>query len=295
MIPQSVINQLCQIPITDYLASKGHRPVQQQGGQWVYYSPLHEEKTPSFFVHPVKNVWNDFGGDNGSLIRLVRLLENCDFLTAIRTLQGFAENQTSFSLSDLIYGRSLSKKQSLTAVKLHQNPALVAYTQSRRISYPIARRYLRDVYYRSGERVLFAVGFANDKQGYVLRNAWSDQEGQVRQTKRNLGPSAYTTVAGQRPDVVNVFEGVFDFLSALEYYQQEAPSCPTIVLNSTTNLEAALPLLKQYGRINAYFDHDRAGAGALAVLQASGSVVTDRSEIYTGYNDFNDYWQSRPP
>lgn len=299
MIAQSIINQLCQIPITDYLASRGHRPIQQQGGQWVYYSPLHEEKTPSFFVHPVKNVWNDFGGDKGSLIRLVRLLEGCDFLTAVRTLQGFEGKPvpTSFLLSDhsSAGNRSLSKKQQLTAVKLHQNPVLVRYTQSRGISYAVARRYLRDVYYQTGESGLFAVGFSNDQEGYVLRNEWTDQQGQLRQTKRNLGPSGYTTIQGERTDVANVFEGVFDFLSALEYYGQSVPTCTTIVLNSTTNLDAALPVLTRYARINAYFDHDRAGASTLAKLQARGVAVTDRSPIYAGFNDFNDYWKNRPP
>lgn len=212
-------------------------------------------------------------------------------------MQGFSEKPalSNFFLSDPIPNadRSLRKKEHLTAVKFHQNPALVRYTQSRGIGYSLARRYLRDVYYQAGEYVLFAVGFCNDQDGYALRNEWTDQYGQNRQTKRNLGPSGYTTIKAQRAEVANVFEGVFDFLSALEYYQQDVPSYTTIVLNSTTNLDSALPVLTCYDRVNAYFDHDRTGALALAKLQASGVRTSDRSPVYAEFNDFNEYWKNR--
>ncbi|MCK8493517.1 CHC2 zinc finger domain-containing protein [Spirosoma sp. RP8] len=295
MITQELIQQLCQIPITDYLASKGILPVLKRGQEFAYLSPLRDEKTPSFFVHPVKNVWNDFGGDRGNLVRLVRQLEQCDFVTAIQTLQQFTYQPpaTSFSFDDPVANKTLNEKESIIAVKLHDNPALVPYSAQRRISYPIARKYLRDVYYQSIDKRLFAVGFENDKGGFALRNQWTDKDKNVREIKRNIGPSWFTTIAGKHQRVVNVFEGFFDFLTALDYYQVSEPNCTTIVLNSTSNLDVALPLLTQFAQVNAYLDNDQAGSTALAKIQASGVSVVDRSTLYQGYKDFNEFWINR--
>ncbi|GAB4017851.1 hypothetical protein GCM10028808_50520 [Spirosoma migulaei] len=49
-----------------------------------------------------------------------------------------------------------------------------------------------------------------------------------------------------------MFEGFFDFLSALTYKKQLRPECTTIILNSTTNLAQALPGLEGAKRIHTY-------------------------------------------
>lgn len=284
MIPQATIDRLCQIPIADYLASKGYLPVRQAGGQLLYSSPLREEKTASFFVHPVKNVWSDMGGDRGNIIRLVRHLDKCNFIVAVWILEQFTglPQDFAFFFSDQLKDESLKKKDFVTAVKLHENPTLMQYTARRKISYPIARKYLRDVYYSftSGKKPMFGVGFQNDKEGWAL----SSKMGKV-----NIGHTAPTTITVPGSTVVNLFEGFFDFLSALEHYQLNAPRCTTIVLNSLSNIEQALPLLWTFTGVNAYLDNDQPGRDMVVRLRQEGIATNDRSALYGDFKDFNEY------
>ncbi len=57
------IQDLKQYPITDYLKSLGLEPVKSVGKELVYYSPKTNEKTPSFFVNPSKNVFFDYSSN----------------------------------------------------------------------------------------------------------------------------------------------------------------------------------------------------------------------------------------
>ena len=63
-----------------------------------------------------------------------------------------------------------------------------------------------------------------------------------------------------------------------------------IILNSVSNVNKAIPVLKDYTPINCYLDNDNAGTTALAELTAKyGATVIDRSTLYSGFNDLNDY------
>ena len=92
MITQESINFIKKhVLITDYLASRGIQPHIEQRGQFLYFSPLRDERTPSFWVDPQKNLFNDFGNTKhgGDIIRLVQLLEKCDFVSAVKHLDIF--------------------------------------------------------------------------------------------------------------------------------------------------------------------------------------------------------------
>lgn len=62
-----------KISIVTYLDQLGIKPSKVKAGYCFYLSPYREEKTPSFKVHPIKNLWVDFGDGNagGTLIDLV--------------------------------------------------------------------------------------------------------------------------------------------------------------------------------------------------------------------------------
>ncbi|WP_460971717.1 toprim domain-containing protein [Spirosoma migulaei] len=303
MVSTEQLNVLKGVSIVDFLASRGILPVSQQGGQLLYHSPLRNDQTASsFWVHPAKNTFIDFvvAEHKGDVIRLVQLLDSCDFLTAVQTLECWKKltGTPSFFLSGQNTSNSMAakKKDIVKAVKLLASKPLMHYVESRGISYPIARMYLREVYYHHQQKPLFSIGFANDKEGFAIRrNPWTDQGGinhEPKMPKFNLGPAWYTTIEGKQAGIVNVFEGVFDFLSALEYYQQPTPANTTIVLNSTKNIESALPVLQSFSRINAYVDRDTAGQATLERLRDHSIQVVDRSNIYAGYKDFNEYWQA---
>ncbi|QJW89233.1 mobilization protein [Spirosoma taeanense] len=284
MITLQTIQIAKAVAIVDYLAYKGFQPVSHRGQRYVYYSPFRSENTPSFSVNTAINRYKDFGSPEAGddIIRLVQLLSSCSFSQAVAKLTKFAglESKPYFSLSGPI--QPTQSKEEIRSVKLLANTQLIRYVESRKISFPIARTYCREVYYSQHGKNLFALGFANDRGGYALRNGVG--------TKRNLGPAGYTTIQAPQATTINVFEGVFDFLSALEYYRLSSPTFPTLVLNSTTNLESALPVLKGYQKVNAYFDNDKAGQEALSRLSNSDVTVTNRSALYASHKDFNAFW-----
>ncbi|QHV99297.1 toprim domain-containing protein [Spirosoma endbachense] len=288
MIAPHTVQVAKNVAITDYLAFKGIRPVSQHGQRLVYYSPFRPESTPSFWVNTVINRYKDFGASEtgDDVIQLVQQLNSCSFAQAVQELNQLAglESKSDFSFSGPI--RTPITQTVIRSVKLLSNTQLVRYVESRKISFPTARRYCKEIYYQQGEKNLFALGFANDKGGYVLRNGVG--------AKRNIGPASYTLIAAQQASNLNLFEGVFDFLSALEYYRLQSPTFPTVVLNSTTNLESAFPLLKKYERVNAYLDNDTAGRTTLERLSSTGICVVDHSTLYAGHKDFNEFWLESP-
>ena len=60
----------------------------KKGGQnFVGLCPFHSEKTPSFAVHPVKQIYHCFGcGVGGDVFEFVMQMDKCDFMDAVRTV-----------------------------------------------------------------------------------------------------------------------------------------------------------------------------------------------------------------
>lgn len=75
------IEEIRKIPITDFLARMGHEPTARKGNEWWYSAPYREERTPSFRVNILKNVWQDFGiGRGGDIFSLAgEIIGSCDF------------------------------------------------------------------------------------------------------------------------------------------------------------------------------------------------------------------------
>jgi hypothetical protein len=90
-----------------------------------------------------------------------------------------------------------------------------------------------------------------------------------------------------------IFEGFFDFLSALEYYKQPILPASVIVLNSLTNLSKVLPDLQRFTKVSTFLDADEAGRKALARIMMATTNVSDFSKIYKGFKDFNEYMTLR--
>ncbi len=70
------------------------------------------------------------------------------------------------------------------------------------------------------------------------------------------------------------------------------------VLNSVTMKDRAVETIREHGgaatKVYLYLDHDTAGRELTAYLtkHLTRQEVLDRSELYTGYKDFNDYLQA---
>ena len=236
-----------RISIRDFLARRGIQPKYERNGYGMYLSPLREERTPSFKVDYVRNLWYDFGlGEGGTLLTLVMRLERCDRYAAIRILSsGEIRQAESTSLSSGIYERPavggvspVLRPAAVPALRILsdaplRHPALVGYLASRGIVLSVAAAFCREVRYEVNGRAFFAVGFRNDAGGWELRS---------ERFKGGSSPKHITTL-DNGSDTAMAFEGFIDFLSYLSLKGNPSPSIDSIVLNSVTNLHKGCSVL----------------------------------------------------
>ena len=80
-----------RIPLLDYLQSQRWEPCRKSsGGQVGGLCPLHQETQPSFWVHPVKNLFYCHGcGEGGDVIRLVERWHHVSFADALAYLRAW--------------------------------------------------------------------------------------------------------------------------------------------------------------------------------------------------------------
>ena len=155
------MNDLKNISIRQFLSQRGIQPKYERNGYGMYLSPLREERTPSFKVDYVRNLWYDFGsGEGGTLRTLVMRMERCDSREAIRRLQnGEKRDAGSVSLSPGI-GEPLGvggaspvlRPAAVPALRILsdaplRHPALVGYLASRGIVPSVAAAFCREVRY----------------------------------------------------------------------------------------------------------------------------------------------------
>lgn len=86
-LTEEVIQQALQKPIESLL--ERDRTIRRSGRNLSCLCPLHEEKTPSFFIYPETNSFWCFGCSvGGNAINLVRLLHDYSFKDAVNYLNG---------------------------------------------------------------------------------------------------------------------------------------------------------------------------------------------------------------
>ncbi|MEO6915451.1 MAG: toprim domain-containing protein, partial [Chitinophagaceae bacterium] len=89
---------------------------------------------------------------------------------------------------------------------------------------------------------------------------------------------------------MTVFEGFFDFLSfTATLPTNDQKSTDFMVLNSLSFFDKCLPLTVRYDKINLYLDRDKAGHNCSQRAQALSQKFVDKSHLYKGYKDVNDW------
>jgi hypothetical protein len=86
---RETIEQAKRINLISFLEQLGFRPSWQSGGRSMFFSPLREEKNPSFYVQRFDGywVWKDWGtGEKGDVIDFVELYYGIDFAEAVKRL-----------------------------------------------------------------------------------------------------------------------------------------------------------------------------------------------------------------
>jgi hypothetical protein len=86
MIPKETIQAIRQaLPIEEIAG--GYVQLRNAGQNLMGLCPFHEEKTPSFKVHPAKQIYRCFGcGAGGDVFDFVARIERTDFLGAVKSL-----------------------------------------------------------------------------------------------------------------------------------------------------------------------------------------------------------------
>ena len=271
------IQHIKQITITNYLQQQGYAPARLQGIHYWYYSPLCNERTPSFKVNTERNQWYDFGsGEHGDIIDLVCALHRCTISEAIGFLSGtkqVAHQEFSFGGKRIFSERKL---EILSAQPL-SNPNLLRYLTARAIPLTVANSYCSEVLFSNMKRTYYAIGFANDALGWEIRNMYF---------KGCIAPKAITTIK-RGTDRLQIFEGFMDFLS----WQVLNPSSTSdaIVLNSLALLPRIKEQIAGYREVESFLDNDDAGRKSFEVLKQFYPQIIDGSVRYRTHKDLNEW------
>lgn len=271
-----------------FLLSKlGFEPLKKSGGELFYLSMLRDNDTsPSFCVNEKLGIWYDHGLAKGGNV--------IDF--ALAYWPGLHFGQAMQKLADISGGlEGLPERIKPVQIEIPlrhpsylvrevketgSNPAITSYLEQRGIS-AVAGPYLKEVYYSikkdNGKRMeLFAAGWQNNLGGWEVRNS---------HFKGCLGKKSMTFLEGSK-DNLSVFEGMMDFLSwKLEHPNGDAS---ILILNSVAFLKPAMHFSADYPAIEIFFDHDPSGRKASEEFLKALPGTIDRSEIYNGYNDYNE-------
>ena len=283
-----MLKEIKSIPLAAFLSQLGHEPAARKGTRLWYKTPLRQEQIPSFKIDTALNSWYDFGlGRGGNIIDLAtELYQSTDLRHLMRCIaNSYPVPSVQTVASSFPKRHSAPSVEQFEVVPL-EHRALVAYLQERGIPAYIAKAKCKEAHYSVSGKPYFAVAFENVNNGWELRNRYF-------KGCRGRKDISYLPWSRDGPSTeCVVFEGFIDYLSALTL--GIISGADAIILNSVVNVNKAVPYLKGYTAINCYLDNDNAGQTALAELIAIyGSIVIDRSTLYSEFNDLNDFLVNR--
>ena len=266
--------QANETSIFGFLGRIGQMP-KSVNGNCLWYK-LRDEGTPSTKVDISLNRWFDYGaGKGGKLVDLV-----CFYFTngdTKKALEMIGDN--NFFLTPIERPDTAVNNNQTTIKKVCeiQHKALKDYLNERQI-FDFYQDKLQEVHYTIGARDYFALGWQNDSGGWDLRN---------KLFKGCLLNKDITTIIGEVDnDVLDIWEGMFNFLSYLQYHDQPHK---VIVLNSVANVNKAIRGIEKYKKVNLYLDNDKAGKEASELIKTIRNDVIDYSYICGNYTDYNEY------
>lgn len=287
MVTKSQIAQAKRFPIYQILLHAGHEPAIEAGNQLVYYSPFTDEHTPSCYVEPKHNVYNDFSsGKKGDAINIYRELTGKGFIEAVNNLVNNTEIDYQTQQRIKIFEKKEKFKPALVDVlETVKDRNLLTYLASREIQKPEGILFLREIHYmQKNGKIYKSIGFKNDSGGYELRSA---------NFKACLGHKDITLhKLNGKTDIIAVFEGFFNFLSFIELglHNRASGVSAFLILNSNSLIEKGIKIIRDYGFADLYLDNDASGlknAKRIADECENSYITFPGSKIKD--NDLNDY------
>ena len=145
--------------------------LRKSGQNFVGLCPFHSEKTPSFAVHPVKQIYHCFGcGAGGDVFKFVMELEKCSFPDAIRMVAekcGIAVPQPRERSPE----ERQANQQRTVLVEMHRTAAAFFARQLTETSEgKVARAYLADRGLDDETIARFGLGYAPSGGEVLLRH-----------------------------------------------------------------------------------------------------------------------------
>lgn len=287
------------IPLSEILRKIGHEPAFNRGTDLWYHSPFRDERTPSFHINPARNVWYDLGeAIGGSALGFVCLYlkrQNRQH-TVSHALQWLSEHAPE--INPVPRHREPPAPPALVfklqRVSSLHTKYLFDYVRERGITASIAKKYLREIdfLHSVSNRTFKALGLRNDDGGFELRN---------RAFKGSVNAKDMTFIrgAGSSGQVVHVFEGMFDHLSALFYQENKQFRDDVIILNSLSNIGRAFLYIRNYSyvEIHTWLDNDTAGEKATQAFKELASEISikhqPKNKIYAPHKDVNAWHLAR--
>ena len=161
---------------------------------------------------------------------------------------------------------------------------LLAYAAARKIPAAVLRSKCSEVTYQNKAGVFKAIGFQNDSGGYELR---------APNFKGCIGPKNITTIdlmpTQRDARAINLFEGFFDYLSAIVLNPKYMETCECIVLNSVALWDK--PDLSSVTTVYSYLDNDPAGAETMRKIYTKYQNIIGWRDVmarHRQYTDVND-------
>ena len=270
------------IDMVDYLASLGYNPARIRNEDYWYHSPLREEKTASFKINRKKNVWYDHGtGQGGNLIDFGILYHRCavnELLDKLNVSISFHQPKEKLVLSD-----QEDPKFEVISEREILSLSLLRYLRQRRIDESVAKKYCREISFKTNGKFYNAIGFKNDLEGLELRNPWY---------KGSIAPKTITSIENNSKKLA-VFEGFFDFLSHQTIHRNQVASCCNfLILNSTSFFEKSRWFMEQHERVRLFLDNDRTGQNCIQLALTWDAKYQDETGLYRGYKDLNEWMQN---
>lgn len=282
------------IPLSLILEKLNLHPTKSNDKESWYLSPFRSEKTPSFHVHNFKNLWFDFGeGTGGDTIKLVQyILQIQGNDNSVPAVLKWFDNAIDGNAEYILPQQKEEAEQAptfkLKAVKPIQNIALKHYIQKRGIPYSVAVKLLKQVSFTNDKsgKTYFALGLLNEEEGYELRNSFF---------KGCIGKKSISFIRGTqpKPSGINIFEGMFDYLSVITQRNGKLLKNDTIILNSLSCIKQIAPYIKEYGYQVGYtwLDNDQAGKNSVSKLielfKSENIAHCPMNSLYRPYKDVN--------
>ena len=263
------IEQAKAIPLYVIFDHMNLKAIRNSRYEYQYFSPLREEKTPSFYLNTKWNVWFDHGtGEGGGVFKFAKLYlksrnQPAEYPDIYFWLENLIGGQVIFDALPLKDQGPDNPQLKLEEVRPVTHVALIRYLESRGIEYWTASKYLKEIVYTNINTGLefFALGMKNEDESYEIRSSIF---------KGCVGNKDITVIRGKNPNGgVHFFEGMMDFLSIVSAKKSGTLDDDAIVLHSLSCMKRSIPYLAQHNYKIAcgWLDNDKAGEKAQIALQ----------------------------